>query len=197
MDILKYMNRTNQHIVYALFGPLLLWANVAHSDEFDLRLSDDALHVNLAADSDESDIKYGGGYFYKDADNSINILNLDLHSIGQTAIGNLPTTVGLGIQGNAFKESDIKGAAIGLGGSVRVNLPDAPGLSIETAVHFAPDVLAFSDAKRFTRARLQANYRIIRTVDISGGYRYLNTKLKTGEKNTFESGMFLGLKLLF
>ena len=197
MDNVNTMTKSIRSILYITFGAVLLSASTGHCDEFDLRLSDDAVHTNIAFENEESQIKYGGGYFYKDADNSINILNFDLHSNGQTAIGNLPTTVGLGIQGNAFKESSVKGSAIGLGGSVRVNLPDAPGLSLETSLHFAPDVLAFSQAKRFTRARIQANYRVIRTVDISGGYRYVNTKLKSGEKHTFESGLFLGLKLVF
>ncbi|TNC80047.1 MAG: hypothetical protein C9356_16025 [Oleiphilus sp.] len=172
-------------------------SSVCFANDFDLRISDDALHANLAVIDEYSELKYGMGYFYKDADESINVVNVDFQSQGQTAMGNLPTTVGLGIQGNYFKEDNIKGSAIGIGGNVRVNLPSAPGVSIESEAHFAPDVLAFSDAKSFARFRAQANYRIIRTADISAGYRYLHTKLTSGRKRTLESGLFLGLKIKF
>lgn len=175
----------------------LLASSISLANDFDLRISDDALHANLAIFDEYSELKYGMGYFYKDADESINIVNVDLHSQGQTAIGNLPTTVGLGIQADYFKENNLKGSAVGIGGNVRVNLPSAPGLSIESEAHYAPDVLAFSDAKSFGRFRAQANYRIIRTADISAGYRYIRAKLTSGRKRTLESGLFVGLKLKF
>ena len=176
---------------------LLVFSFELLANDLDLRISDDALHANVGIDDEYSELMYGMGYFYKDANNSVNVVNIDLHSQGQTAMGNLPTTVGLGVQGNYFKEGDIKGSAVGVGGLVRVNLPSAPGVSLESSLHYAPDVLAFSDAKNFSRLRMQANYRIIRSADISAGYRYMKTKLTNGDKNTLESGFFLGLKLKF
>lgn len=175
----------------------LALTTAASASDFDLRISDDALHLNLAIVDDYSALSYGGGYFYKDNDDAIHVVNLDLHSQGQTALGNFPTTVKVGIQANYFDEDGIDGAAIGLGGSARINLPDAPGLSWESQAHFAPEVLAFDDAKRFARLSTQLNYRVIQTADLNAGYRYLNTKLKNGTKRTFESGWFVGLRLNF
>lgn len=170
----------------------------AIASEFDLRISDDAIHGNITIAKEDSDAQFGLGYFYKNEDNAINIMNLDLHTKGQTAIANLPTTVGIGLQANIFKEEEFKGSAVGIGGSIRVNIPDAPGLSIETALHYAPKVLAFGDSDEFRRFRLQANYRIIESADISLGYRYLNVGVEEiNENHTFESGAFLGLKLSF
>lgn len=176
---------------------LVAGSSAALGNDFDLRVSDDALHANIAFINPDSGLMYGLGYFYKDADEEINVINMDLHSRGQTALGNMPTTVGLGVQGVYFKEDTFEGSALGLGANVRVNLPDAPGLSLETEAHYAPDVLAFSDAKRFLRFRLQANYRVIQTADISAGYRYLNAKPENGKARTLESGLFVGLKLNF
>lgn len=188
------INRTSRFIVtLAILSPIAL----TQANELDLRVSDDSLHGNYSVQSNESKLMFGLGYFYNDADNSINIVNVDLHAKDQTALGNLPTTVGIGFQGNVFKEGNFKGSAIGLGGSVRINLPDAPGLSIESAIHYAPDVLAFSDADAFKRFRAQVNYRIIESADISLGYHYLNAGIKNGSDRTFESGMFLGMKLKF
>jgi len=168
-----------------------------YANDFDLRISDDALHTQLTLSEYDSALRYGMGYFYKDADQSVNVFNVDLHSKGQTVVGNLPASVGVGVEANYLKVGDIKGSAIGLGGSLRLNIPETPGLSLETAAHFAPDVLAFEDAKRYFRGRTQVNYRVIETADLSVGYRYQNVKLIDGQKRTLESGLFVGLKLNF
>tara|TARA_R110002167_G_scaffold67357_9_gene190392 strand:+ start:126 stop:752 length:627 start_codon:yes stop_codon:yes gene_type:complete len=196
----RYIARTHTKLftqATILCSSTLILSSVSAS-EFDLRISDDAIHGNITITKEDSDAQFGAGYFYKNEDNAINIMNLDLHTKGQTAIANLPTTIGIGLQANLFKEEDFKGSAVGIGGSMRVNIPDAPGLSIETALHYAPKVLSFSDSDEFRRFRLQANYRIIESADISLGYRYLNVGVEDANKNhTFESGAFLGLKLSF
>jgi hypothetical protein len=170
----------------------------ASANEFDMRISDDAIHGNFSIFKEDSNAQFGLGYFYKNDDETINIMNIDLHTKGQTAIANLPTTVGIGFSANLFKEGNFKGSAVGIGGSVRVNIPEAPGLSIETALHYAPSVLSFGDSDEFRRFRLQINYRIIESADISLGYRYINVGVEeTNDNHTFESGAFLGLKLSF
>lgn len=187
-------------LIIKLFTALLaitLASGKVTAGEATLRISDDALFGNVALDNENGTLSYGGGYFYKDNDSAINIVNLDLHTKGQTALGNLPTTVAIGVQGNYFKEDKLQGSAIGIGGSVRSNLPDTPGLALEVGAHYAPDIIAFGDADAYTRAHLQLNYRIIRTADLTTGYRYLNTSLKTGGHRTFESGIFLGINVNF
>ncbi len=166
------------------------------ANELDLRISDDSIHGNYAVTNEKT--VFGLGYFYKNDDSSINIINTDLHAKGQTAIGNLPMTVGIGFQGNFFKEDDFKGSTVGVGGTVRINIPEALGLSIESSLHYAPEVLSFGDANEFRRFRLQANYHIIENADISFGYHYLNVGIENVNMNhTFESGAFLGMKLKF
>ncbi len=189
------MTLPTKPVLLSLF--IFLLAANSTANEFDLRVSDDSIHGNFSVEDENSDILFGMGYFYKDEDEAINVVNLDLHAKGRTAMGNLPTTVGLGLQGTYFKEDRFKGSAVGVGGSVRVNLPDVPGMSIETEAHFAPNILAFGDADAFTRFRLQANYRIIQSADISAGYRYLKAGVEDAGHRTFESGMFLGMKLKF
>jgi len=166
------------------------------ASELDLRINDDAIHANYVNTNNKT--MFGLGYFYKDSSSSTNIVNTDLHAKGQTAIGNLPMTIGIGFQGNFFKKEDFKGSAVGLGGSLRINIPEVIGLSVETALHYAPKVLSFGDADEFRRFRVQANYHIIQNADISAGYHYLNVGNKdTNSNHTFESGLFLGMKLKF
>jgi len=171
-------------------------SSVSFANELDLRISDDSLHGNYTLSNHDSKTVFGLGYFYKNDDNAINVVNADLHAKGQTAIGNLPTTVSMGFQGNFYKEEEFKGSAIGVGGTIRINIPSAPGISLESALHYAPKVLAFGDSDEFRRFRIQTNYRIIENADISIGYQYLNVGVEAnGENHAFESGAFLGMKL--
>lgn len=173
----------------------------ANSNELDLRVSNDWVHANFTASHPKSKSSFGLGYFYKDSSSTTNAANLDLHVKGQTAIGNLPTTIGLGVQGAYLRKDKTKGSAIGVGGTIRANLPETPGLSIETAFHYAPNVLAFSETDEYRRVRLQVNYRIIENADISLGYKYINIGIdneddpKDKQNVTLESGAFLGFKL--
>lgn len=175
----------------------LSFSQAGHANDFDIRISDDTVQGAISIDSDQSDLMFGMGYLYKDDRETINAFNVDLHAKGQTAIANMPTTVGIGFQGNIYKVEDFKGSAVGLGGTVRINLPEVPGVSLEGEAHYAPDILAFNDSDEFTRARVQANYRIIRSADISLGYRYLNAGAEDAGDTTLESGFYLGMKLKF
>jgi len=180
-------------------GTVLLLSTLATpslANELDLRISDDALHVNFSSAKHDSKTHFGLGYFYKNDTSPINIINADIHAKGQTAIGNLPATIGIGFQGNFFKADEFKGSAVGIGGSFKVNIPSAPGVSLETALHYAPKVISFGDSDEFRRFRLQGNYRIIENADISIGYRYLNVgDEQSNDNHSFESGAFLGFKL--
>jgi hypothetical protein len=184
-------NLCSSTLVFFIISSAQLTAN-----ELDLRINDDSIHTNFTTANDST--MFGLGYFYKNDRSSTNIINTDLHAKGQTAIANLPMTVGIGFQGNFLKKNDFKGSAVGLGGSLRINIPDVIGLSVETELHYAPEVLSFGDANEFKRFSLQTNYRIIQNADISVGYQYINTGIEdTNSDHTLESGLFIGMKLKF
>jgi len=177
-------------------GFLLLFIQTSvTADELDLRISDDSLHGNYSIASNESKTHFGLGYFYKNDDVSINVANVDLEVKDQTAILNMPATVGLGLQGNFYKVEEFKGSAVGVGGSFRINIPKAPGISLETAAYYAPKVLSFGDSDEFRRFRFQVNYRLIENADVSVGYQYLNVGDEENNNFSLESRAFLGIKL--
>jgi len=165
--------------------------------ELGFRISNDTIGGGIEGNVGESELFAGFEHFYKDKNTSINISNINLHTKGQTVIGNLPTTVMLGLEATHMKEGEFKGSALAFGGNVRINLPSTPGLSAEARVHYAPDIVAYGDSDRYIHTRLQANYRVIRNADISLGYQYLNTGVEGGRERTFESGYYLGLGLRF
>lgn len=173
-------------------------ATNAHSGEVAFRISNDTIGGGIEGDLGNSGLIAGFEHFYKEKSASINISNVNLHTKGQTAIANMPTTVMLGLEATRMKEGGFKGAAIAFGGNIRVNIPASPGLSTELRAHYAPDIVAYDDADRYTHVRAQLNYRVIQSADISAGYQYLNAGVKDSSNDrTFESGLFLGLRTTF
>ncbi len=175
--------------------PLISAFNMAQANDATLRISDDSAHAQVNLTANDSNIDVGAGYMYHEG--SRNIINIDLHAKGQTAIGNLPTTVGVGLQFTGFDDDGTKGSALGLGGFARMNIPELPGLSFETALHYAPSILSFGDSDDLTSLRIQANYRIIQSADVFAGYNYLHTEIDDDPDITLDEGVFVGMKLMF
>lgn len=193
------MTSRNSLSTFTLASVLLL-PLPALANEFDLRVSDDTVQLNLSSTKQNASVFYGGGYLYKDGkdqDKSVNLVNADFHAIGRTALANMPTTAGLGVQVNHADQGPLNATAIGIGGILSVTIPDAPGLSVETQAHYAPRVLAFQDSTYFTRAHIQLNYRIIKSADLAAGYRYISTGIENAKRYTFESGAYLGIRIIF
>ena len=78
------------------------------ASELAFRISDDTVGGGLEGYVGESDLFAGFEHFYKDKNESINISNLNLHTKGQTALGNMPTTVMLGLEASYMKEGEFK-----------------------------------------------------------------------------------------
>jgi len=191
------MKNLKIQMISALLALVVSLTPHATASELSFRISNDSIGGGLESNISESDLFAGFEHLYKDKDDAINISNINLHTKGQTVAGNMPTTVMIGLEATHMKEGAFKGSAIAFGGNIRLNIPAAPGLSFETRLHYAPDIVAYGDSDRFTRARAQLNYRVIKSADISAGYQYLNTGIKGGKDRTFESGLYLGLKLVF
>ncbi|UZE95181.1 YfaZ family protein [Alkalimarinus alittae] len=179
----------------SIVTPLIAGSTVAHANDVSLRISDDSVHTQVNISPNSSTIDFGAGYMYHEG--SRHIINIDMHAKGQTAIGNLPTTVGVGVQATGFDDKQIDGGALGLGGFARLNLPSVPGLSFEGALHYAPSILSFGDADDLTRFKAQVNYRVIQNADVFLGYHFLNTDLEHSNDVTLDEGIFAGMKLLF
>jgi len=175
--------------------PLISISTITQASDATLRLSDDSVHGQVNLSNNSSNLDFGAGYMYHEG--SRHIINIDLHAKGQTAVGNLPATVGIGVQLTGYDTDDLQGGAVGLGGFARLNVPEVHGLSFEGALHYAPSILSYSDSEDMTRFRIQANYRLIQNADVFAGYHYLNTDLDGGSDITLDEGLFIGMKLMF
>ncbi|WP_020409632.1 YfaZ family outer membrane protein [Hahella ganghwensis] len=180
----------------AFFAALpLLAAGTIQAAELDLNISNKAANaqVNIIPNSRKFDA--GLGYIYRES--STHIINADFHARGQTAIGNLPTTVGVGIQASTFDEDGLDGTGLGLGGTAHIKFPAVPGLGFKAAAHYAPSITSFGDIDRFVRFDSRVTYRIIQNADIYAGYRIVRTKVENAGSETLDENVHLGFTLQF
>ena len=163
--------------------------------DVDLSLTSDSVKAQFNAMNTNSELQFGGGYTYHEG--SRHILNADFYAQGRTAIGNLPTTAGIGLRGIGWEDDPGDGGAVMPGGFATLNVPDVPGLSFTGRLHFAPSILSFGDSDRMTSLELRTSYRIIRNAEVFAGYRYLNTDFEGPADLNLDEGVLAGMKLFF
>ena len=179
---------------------LSLVSSAAFAADADISLTNDSAKGQINFFGATSDMQVGAGYTYQESNHridNVHVGNLDFHAQGRTAMGNLPTTAGLGFRAIGWDTDRLDGGAVGLGGFATVNIPDAPGLSFTGGLHYAPSILAFGDSEDMTSLELRANYRVIRNAEIFAGYRYLNTDLENRRDINLDEGVIVGMKLFF
>lgn len=176
---------------------LALAAAPVFANDLDLSLTNDSVKAQVNFFGAQDELQLGTGYTYHDG--SRHIGNIDFHAQGRTAIGNLPTTAGIGLRGIAWDDDRLDGGAIGLGGFATVNVPDVPGLSFTGSLHYAPSILSFGDSDDMTSIELRGSYRVIRNAEVFAGYRYLNTELDfAGAPDiNLDEGVLAGIKIFF
>ncbi len=176
---------------------LSLAATPLFAADLDLSLTNESVKGQYNFTPGRNDLVLGAGYTYHEG--SRHIGNVDFHAQGQTALGNLPTTAGLGVRGIAWDSDSAEGGAAGLGGFASVNIPDVPGLSFAGSLHYAPSILSFGDSDNMTSLELRGSYRVIRNAEVFGGYRYLNTDLDGRGRSdiNLDEGVMAGIKLFF
>ncbi len=168
----------------------------AFAADADLSLTNNSVKGQIDFLNPGSDLQMGAGYTYHQGGR--NLFNLDFHAQGRTAIGNLPTTAGIGMKAIGYDQDNLSGGALGLGGFGTVNIPRVPGLSVTGSLHYAPSILSFGDSDNMTALELRASYRVIRNAEVYGGYRYINTDLQGYSGNiNLDEGLMAGMKIYF
>lgn len=170
-------------------------ATPAMARDLDLSLTNDSAKAQVNFLDTNSEIQVGAGYTYHE--HSRHIFNADLHAQGRTALGNLPTTAGIGMRAIGYSQDHLDGGALALGGFATVNIPDVPGLSVNGSLHYAPSILSFGDSDDLIDIEARVSYRVIRNADVFAGYRYLNTGFEHHGDVNLDEGLMAGMKLFF
>src|SRR5690554_6387074 len=176
---------------------LSLAAAPVFASDLDLSLTNDSVKGQVNFFGREDELQLDADYTYHGC--SRHIGNVDFHAQGRTALGNLPTTAGIGLRGIAWDDDQVDGGAVGLGGFATLNIPNVPGLSFTGAGHYAPSILSYGDSDDMTSVELRGSYRVIRNAEVFAGYRYLNTELdfRGSPDINLDEGVMAGMKIFF
>lgn len=167
----------------------------ASASELDFNIGDESVNAQVSVAPTGQQLDFGFGYIYQKG--GTHVANLDVHARGRTVLGNLPTTVGIGLQGSAYDEGPVDGGALALGGYAQVQIPSVPGLSVRAGLHFAPSITSFGDSDNFFRWEASVGYRLIQHADVYLGYRQVKTNLEDGPNITLTEDILVGFRLLF
>lgn len=191
------MTYTRTSVIALPLATALSFAAVpALAADADFSLTNESVKGQVNFFDGRSDIQAGAGYTYHEG--SRHMFNGEFHAQGRTALGNLPTTAGIGFRGMVWDDDDLDGGALGIGGFATVNIPTVPGLSFTGGAHYAPSILSFGDSDELTSIELRASYRVIRNAEVFAGYRYINTDIDgTNADVNLDEGVMAGLKIYF
>ena len=180
-------------LVYSMLAGLL--PGFAQASEVEINIGNESVNAQVNLLTGTRQAEFGGGYIYREG--GVHIGNVDLHARGQTALGNLPTTVGIGAQMSFFDEDRLDGYALGLGGYAHLKIPEVPGLGFKAAVHYAPSITTFSDAEQFLRTDLKVTYRVIQNADVYVGYRNVRVDIENQGHRSLDENVHLGFMIIF
>jgi len=129
-------------------------------------------------------------YIYQEKNGSYADLKFNAthaNGIHQIAIG------GKGIA--AFTKDRKEAQAIALGGSYR--LVFSQQFAIHAQGYYAPSVLSFNSLEEFVELDGHVEFKLIPTLALLGGYRYIALDYNNENKLKFENGLYFGMKFTF
>ncbi|HKB61010.1 MAG TPA: YfaZ family outer membrane protein [Gallionellaceae bacterium] len=99
------------------------------------------------------------------------------------------------IKDNPPVRSDASAAA--LDALVRFSPAGAPQLGFSGEVHYAPNILTFGDAVRYTQGIVRVDYELAPQTMVYAGYRRISFGIKNGPAAVLDNGLHIGFKLAF
>jgi hypothetical protein len=88
--------------------------------------------------------------------------------------------------------------ALALDALVRFSPPGASHVGFAGELHYAPRILTFGDAERYTQAMVRAEYELAPSSVVYVGYRRTTFGIKNRvPADEVDSGLYLGFKIAF
>lgn len=172
--------------------------------DLDAKLHFDAGQFNEAVEPDSVFFGFGylhGSHQHSDGDLKKDHDMVDGHFFVRQRLSGAPDlTFGMGVK---FVYTDLGGYdyyALPLGITARYDLPvDSPiPISVGGALYYAPQVLAWEDAKNYLEYDAHVDIMLIERAGLTAGYRKINTDLDLPQGDlTFNETWFVGVKFRF
>lgn len=161
----------------------------------DLSLANDSARLEYDATKVGSGLHVSASAMHHEDDGDL--ISLGLHVV-DVREANSPLYLGVGARLFGFKNDDVDGGALGVGGFYRYQITQVPGLSTAGYVYYAPSVVSFDDTENLIDADVRIQYGLLPTARIYMGYRYSQYKLEgVSKKFMLDQGIHFGLKVDF
>ncbi len=183
---------------------LSLFSMTGMARSLDVDLSNDSAqvrYVTFAGDTtglgnSELDL----GLLYSSADSVANdsvLAMLGLLVTGDAGTGSPGLSVGVGFKLFAGSVDSDSLAALAISGQLRYH-PQAFGrIGLTGQIHYAPDVVTFLDADRFSAVTARIEYEVHPQALVYAGYRKVWADLSNGPNADLDNGGHIGLQILF
>jgi hypothetical protein len=161
----------------------------------DLSLANDSARLEYDAAKVGSGLHVSASAMHHEEDGDL--ISLGLHVV-DVREPNSPLYLGVGGRVFGFKDGDVDGGAIGVGGFFRYQIPKVTGLSTAGYLYYAPRVVSFGETDNLTDADIRIQYSLLPTARVYMGYRYSSFKIEDISKSfMLEEGIHFGLKVDF
>jgi hypothetical protein len=176
---------------------LLALSPAAAANSLDLNINNDALRITGSFDLSNNLVADGSWFHHQD---NGNVLGAGLHVTGAATGGRDPVRAGLGgrllwVDSSVAGKDD--GVVLPIGGFVQYTLPEYNRFFLGGSLYYAPDVLSFSDTKKYLEYNAWGGYSVLRQGQIYLGLRKISADFKRSPSVTFDTGLHFGLRLQF
>jgi hypothetical protein len=180
-----------------LFSGLLLATSmqVLAGGSIDLSLANDSARLEYDAAKVGSGLHISASAMHHEEDGDL--ISLGVHVV-DVREPNSPLYIGVGGRLFGFKDGDVDGGALGVGGFYRFQIPSVPSLSTAGYLYYAPKVVSFAATENLVDADVRIQYALLPTARVYMGYRYSGFKIEDNKKVfMLEEGIHFGLKVDF
>lgn len=178
-------------------------ASTAQAEILDFNLSDEALRASMSGPLSlgvHGGAQYDFGYMYSDKrDARLNLGHIGLMVTGDAGARDANVQAGLGLRGVVLgMRHSNNGGAVAVGGNFDVRLPEFNRIGLIGSLWFAPSVLAFGDAERYSDLSVALDYEVIRNASLYVGFREVRVKVDEQVGSTLrDNSVLLGMRLHF
>jgi hypothetical protein len=187
----------NMKALKVLFSGLLLSISMQSlaGGSIDLSLANDSARLAYDATKVGSGLHISASIMHHENDGDLLALGLHVVDVREP---NSPLYIGIGARLFGFKNGDVDGGALGVGGFYRYQISQVPGLSTAGYLYYAPSVVSFDDTENLTDADFRIQYDLLPTARVYTGYRFSRYKIEDVKKEfMLEEGIHFGLKVDF
>ncbi|HEY5994685.1 MAG TPA: YfaZ family outer membrane protein [Gallionellaceae bacterium] len=180
----------------------MLTAGTAMADMLDINLNNNTAQFQYSTASgpnDQGRANLHAGFLYNNANSVLGNAGIMVTNGLEAAPG---FSVGVGMEGVVAVIKDVPptrytASAIALDALLRFSPSTARNVAFVGELHYAPKILAFGDAQRFSQGVIRVEYELAPSTTVYLGVRQTSFGLKNTRAADLDRGVHVGFKMAF